>query len=85
MAEEHSHLVVTQLYHVAIPYHLDPHDLEFEQNTTDSLPDLLEALAIDYSPDEIRRIMKSVTLLLEKYPHRRLEDAIATAMVWERG
>lgn len=84
---DHEHEIVTHLYHVKVPYHMTPQEIEFEPGeTSDATPDLLlEELALKYTVEEIQRIMKSVTLLMEKFPHRKLTDAIATAMVWERG
>lgn len=84
--DDHEHEIVTHLYHVKVPYHLKPQEIEFEPGeTSDALPDLLEELALKYTVEETQRVMRSVTLLMEKYPHRKLTDAIVTAMVWERG
>jgi hypothetical protein len=84
---EHSHEIVTHLYHVKLPYHMDGQMLEVEPgvskagNGTDQLRGLIK----DYSEEEMRRIFAGAVVLLEKYPHRTLSEALETAMVWERG
>jgi hypothetical protein len=84
---EHSHEIVTHLYHVKLPYGQDGKDLEFEPNggKTFGLSSLLDTMAKGYSEDEMRRIFVGAVALLEKYPHRSLAEALDTAMVWERG
>lgn len=87
MMEDHEHTEVTHLYHVKIPYHLKPQEIEFEPFEGNRVLDSHEMLReLDsYKDDELRVIFRSVTLLLEKYPHRQLREALNTAMVWERG
>jgi len=83
---EHSHELVTHLYHVKLPYHLLPTEVEFEPDAVArDVKALLGALVDDYKEDELRRIFVGAVVLLEKYPHRSLYEALDTAMTWERG
>jgi hypothetical protein len=84
---DHSHEEVTHLFHVKVPYHLTPQEIEFEAFEGNRVLDSHEMMReLDgYKDDELRRVFKSVTLLLERFPHRQLREALHTAMVWERG
>lgn len=81
MAEEHEHTEVTHLFHVRVPYHMDPREIMFEDNPRPMSFDDLQG----YTEEEIRIVMRSVVLLLEKFPHRNLNDALYTAVIWLRG
>jgi len=86
MNSEHEHTVVTHLYHVKIPYHLKPQELQFETEPNKAPETSLMDLINDgYTDEEIRVVLRSTVLLLEAYPHRSLSDALHTSMVWLRG
>jgi hypothetical protein len=82
---EHSHEIVTHLYHVKLPYGLDALNLEFEPTFGGQNWQALFTELQSYSENELRRILAGTVALLEKYPHRSLAEALDTAMVWERG
>lgn len=84
--DDHSHEEVTHLFHVKVPYHLKPQEIEFEgsEAVLTDYHELLQELD-GYKEEELKRVFRSTTLLLEKYPHRQLREALNTAMIWERG
>lgn len=83
---EHEHTRTIHLYHIELPYGQSGQDLEFEPGSIAAdIVEVFEALAGEYSEDETRRVLTGAVALIAKYPHRRLADALHTAMVWERG
>jgi hypothetical protein len=86
---EHEHEIVTHLYHVKIPYHLTGQELNIEHGSEGSsngnFGAMMQVMIDHYKEDEAKRVITAAALLLEKYPHRTLAEALDTAMVWERG
>jgi hypothetical protein len=90
MMAEHEHTRTIHLYHIELPYGLDGKALEFDRSTGDMEGETFYGLVrqmevMEFKEDEIRDVLTAAVALLTKYPHRKLTQALDTAMVWERG
>lgn len=84
---DHSHMEVTHLVHVRVPYHLMMEELQIESSSAGKTFSefVHEVDELSLKEDELKRVIISAALLLNTGRNMFVGEALDTALVWERG